>query len=43
MRRRGKSLDLPESEKCLRKHQRWEELVELYSAKGKHVEGVSGW
>lgn len=40
VRRKGKFLDLLESEKCLKRHNRIEELVELYHAKGKHVEGV---
>ena len=44
MRRKGKYLDLLESEKCLKKFQRYEELVELYNTNGKHIDGVCwGW
>ena len=43
VRRKGKFLDLLESEKCLKKHKRIEELVGLYHAKGKHVEGACAW
>ena len=42
VRRKGRALDLQESEKCLKMHKRYEDLVELYKAIGKHEEGVLG-